>query len=188
MIKLIIFDLFISFFKTGLLSFGGGYAMISMLCDEAVKHNWMSRKDFFDIVAVSQITPGPIAINMATFVGFKKAGILGAIFTTLGVSLPSFILVLIFLHFINKFRDSFFIKNLFYGIKPAVVGLVVVAIIQIAWTVYFPDVQFLNLPSLEQIKLMPLIISFIAFIALYKFNLDTILAILIFAIIGIIIL
>lgn len=80
---MILFDMFVSFFKTGFLSFGGEYAMISMLCSEAVNHNWMNRKDFFDIVAISQITPGPIAINMATFVGFKKCGIIVQLFVHL---------------------------------------------------------------------------------------------------------
>ncbi len=184
---MILLDLFISFFKTGLLSFGGGYAMITMLCNEAVSHNWMSTKEFFDIVAISQITPGPIAVNMSTFVGFKKFGILGAISATLGVTLPSFILVLVLLHFINKFSDSSFVKNLFYGLKPAVAALIVTAIIQIGWAVYLPNTNFFDFSQITKIRIMPIVISIISFIALYKFKLDTIAAILIFALIGIII-
>lgn len=175
---MILLELFITFFKTGLLSFGGGYAMISMLSDEAVKHNWMSQKEFFDIVAVSQITPGPIAINMATFVGFRKYGLIGAIVSTLGVSLPSFLLVITFLNFITKFNKSFFVRNLFYTLKPAVIGLIGAALIQIAQVSYFQNGFDFRL----------VLISLAAFIALYKFKFNVIAAILIFSVVGIIIL
>lgn len=186
---MILFDMFVSFFKTGLLSFGGGYAMISMLCSEAVNDNWMNIKDFFDIVAISQITPGPIAINMATFVGFKKCGIIGSIICTLGVSLPSFLLVIILLHFISKFNNSFFVQNLFYGLKPAVVSLIAATVIQIAWSIYLPDANFFEFPiDFKSIRIIPILISILSFIALYKFKLNIIAAILIFAAVGIIIL
>ena len=124
---MILLDLFLSFFKIGALSFGGGYAMISVLQDEAVRQGWLTVAEFADIVAISQVTPGPIAVNMATFVGFRLGGVLGSLIATLGVCLPSFVLVTAALKTISRFKESKIINGFFTGARPAVAGLVLAA-------------------------------------------------------------
>ena len=95
-----LFFLFLTFFKIGLFTFGGGYAMIPIIEREAVdRKNWISKDEFLDILAIAESTPGPLAINSATFVGYKVCGVLGSVFATLGVVLPSFIIIFaIFFH------------------------------------------------------------------------------------------
>ncbi len=129
------FELFLIFFKIGLFSFGGGYAMISLLQQEV--QQWMTVSEFTDIVAISQITPGPIAVNLATFVGFRTYGFLGSLVATLGVCLPAIILVLILVRYVIKFNHSNLVRNIFFGIKPAVTGLILAAVIQIAGLEFF---------------------------------------------------
>ena len=121
----IIFKIFLSFFKIGAFSFGGGYAMLPLIEREIVNiHNWITYKEFIDIIGISQMTPGPIAINSATFVGFKVSGVLGAISGTLGVISFSFILVSIASHYISKFKDSYILKAALAGMRPALIGLI----------------------------------------------------------------
>jgi len=121
----IIIKIFLSFFKIGAFSFGGGYAMLPLIEREIVNsHNWITYKEFIDIIGISQMTPGPIAINSATFVGFKVSGVLGAISGTLGVISFSFILVSIANHYISKFKDSYILKAALAGMRPALIGLI----------------------------------------------------------------
>ena len=121
----IILKIFLSFFKIGAFSFGGGYAMLPLIEREIVNiHNWITYKEFIDIIGISQMTPGPIAINSATFVGFKVSGVLGAISGTLGVISFSFILVSIASHYISKFKDSYILKAALAGMRPALIGLI----------------------------------------------------------------
>ena len=136
---MILLDLFLTFFRIGLFSFGGGYAMLSLLQGEAVTHNWAVAENFTNFVAVSQITPGPIAINMATFVGYNQFGIVGALVATLGVSLPSFTIVLIICKFIAAFKESRILDGVFYGLRPAVAGLIGAAAVNIAIPEFFPS-------------------------------------------------
>lgn len=105
--------------KIGFFCYGGGYAMMSFLQDYVVKYNWMSVSDFTEIVAISQITPGPIAVNLATFVGFKNTGVIGAIFATIGITMPCIIMSVIVSKFFIKFSDTNIVKGIMYGIKPA---------------------------------------------------------------------
>src|SRR3712207_1229442 len=101
-----LFNLFITFFKIGLFSFGGGYAMLSMIQQEVVSiHGWVKTKEFINMVAISQATPGPIAINMATYVGFKVNSVLGAVFATLGVITPSVIIMVIITRFFVRSEE-----------------------------------------------------------------------------------
>ena len=121
----IILKIFLSFFKIGAFSFGGGYAMLPLIEREIVtSHSWITYKEFIDIIGISQMTPGPIAINSATFVGFKVSGVLGAISGTLGVISFSFILVSIASHYISKFKDSYILKAALAGMRPALIGLI----------------------------------------------------------------
>jgi chromate transporter len=122
----ILIKIFLSFFKIGAFSFGGGYAMLPLIEREIVtNHNWITFKEFIDIIGISQMTPGPIAINSATFVGYKVSGILGSISATLGVISFSFILVSIANHYILKFKESYIMKAALAGMRPAMIGLII---------------------------------------------------------------
>lgn len=119
-------QLFWTYTKIGLFGFGGGYAMLSLVQDEVVvKHGWITEQQFTDIVALSQVTPGPIGINSATYIGYTATGsILGAIVATLAVSLPSFILVMLISIAFSRFRQNRWVEAAFVGIRPASVGLI----------------------------------------------------------------
>lgn len=122
---MIYLQLFYTFFKIGLFGFGGGYAMLSMIQGEVVtRYEWLSSQEFTDIVAISQMTPGPIGINAATYVGFTATGsVLGSIVATLAVVLPSFILMLTISRFFLKYQKHPTVEAVFSGLRPAVVGL-----------------------------------------------------------------
>jgi chromate transporter len=124
-------QLFLVFFKIGLFSFGGGYAMLPLIQSEVVEANqWIGIGEFTDIVAISQITPGPIAINSATYIGYTvQKNVLGALVATLGVCLPSIIIMLIICNFMRKFRNSPVIANAFVGLRPVVIGLITAAML-----------------------------------------------------------
>lgn len=143
---MIFLTLFLTFFKIGLFTFGGGYAMLPLISQEVESHNWINETDFTNFIAVSESTPGPFAINMATYIGSKTGGefgIIGSIFgslcATLGVVLPSFIVILIVAKCYERFQNSKIVKGCMSGLKPAVVGLIAAAIIPIIITVLFPD-------------------------------------------------
>lgn len=125
-----IFKLFLTFFKIGMFSFGGGYAMLPLIQLNVVnQNNWLSHKEFIDIVAISQVTPGPIAINCATYVGYKLAGISGAIFSTLGVSMPSIIIMIILSKLVLKLNNAKIFESIFSNLRPTVIGLILAAAI-----------------------------------------------------------
>ena len=118
--------LFITFFKIGLFTFGGGYAMISLIEREVIeKKRWIEKKDFLDMLVLAQSTPGPIAVNTAVFVGYKMAGVVGAVATTLGTVLPSFIVILLLALFFAEVRDNRYVDAAFRAMRPAVVALIV---------------------------------------------------------------
>lgn len=118
-------DLFLTFLKVGAVSFGGGYGMISILQDEVLKHNWLTLEEFQDLIAVSESTPGPIAINMATFVGSTQGSILGSILATLGVVLPSFIIILIIIALLKNLLKYKGVDAFLKGVRPCVIGLII---------------------------------------------------------------
>lgn len=130
---MILLKLFISFFKIGAFSFGGGYAMLPLIEEEIIQVNkWLTSTEFIDIIAISEMTPGPIAINSATFLGYKVGGIPGSIIATIGVVLPSFIVMSFIFHFITKFKDSKYVDWIFKGIRPVVLGLIASAAVTVA--------------------------------------------------------
>lgn len=125
---MILLQLFWTFFRIGLFSFGGGYAMLSMIQQEVViNHQWMTNTQLTDMIAISQMTPGPIAINAATFIGFRQAGMWGAVFTTLGVVLPSLILMSLITIFYLKLKSKPWFKAVFVELRPLVIGLIAAA-------------------------------------------------------------
>jgi chromate transporter len=127
---MVLLKLFLSFFKIGLFTVGGGYAMIPFVQREAVEVNkWILKKEFIEFVALDTVTPGPIAVNMATFVGYKVNGVLGAIVATVGVVLPSLILVTIIAAFFYAFKDNPAFQALLSALKPAVIALIIISVI-----------------------------------------------------------
>lgn len=131
---MLLFKLFITFFKIGLFTFGGGYAMIPMISDEVVANGWATQQLLTDFIAISESTPGTFAINVATFIGMEQMGVLGAIFATLGVIMPSFIIILIIARFFGKVSDNKYVKSFLWGVRPVVVGLILAATFSIAKT------------------------------------------------------
>ena len=152
-----------TFFLIGAFTFGGGYAMLSLIQNQVVvEHAWITESAFTDIVAVSQMTPGPIGINSATYVGYEVLqgatgshllGICGSLTATLSIMLPSFILMLLFVRFYEKFKSSTLYAGTMAFVKPAVVGLIgaaaVILILKTTWTGFTPNVQIVadNFPD-----------------------------------------
>lgn len=112
------------FLKVGFFSVGGGYATLPFLYHISEIYGWYSAKELVDMLAVSSITPGPVGINVATFAGFKSAGILGSLVATTSIILPSFLLVILIYKLLNKFRENFFVQAILYSIKPAGCALI----------------------------------------------------------------
>ena len=126
--KKILWELFSTLFKIGLFTFGGGYAMIAFFEREFVENKkWLDKEEFLDMVAIAESTPGPIAINSATYVGYKQAGALGSAFATIGVALPSFIIIYIISLFLDAFLTLELVKYAFRGIQAGVVYLILSA-------------------------------------------------------------
>ncbi len=121
---MIYLELFLTFLKIGAVSFGGGYAMIPLIQDEVVAHGWLSINEILNFIAVSESTPGPIAINMATFVGSSQGGLFGAFCATLGVVLPSFVIILIIASIIKGLLKYAGVQAFLSGLRPVVVGLI----------------------------------------------------------------
>jgi chromate transporter len=122
--------LFISFLKIGAFTFGGGYAMIPLIQHEVTeKHKWISEEDVLDVVATAESTPGPIAVNSATFVGFRVCGILGSIAATLGVVIPSFLIMLVVFFVLDRFQELKPVQYAFMGIRACVLALVIKALV-----------------------------------------------------------
>lgn len=139
-------SLFLAFFKIGLFTFGGGYAMIAIMEREFVeKKKWIGHEEFIDVIAIAESTPGPIAINSATYIGYKNAGVLGSLFATLGVVLPSFIVILIIAKLFAKFSNSKIVKRMFWGFKPVVAGLIVAAAVTLGLSAIVPTTSLKNL-------------------------------------------
>ena len=125
---MILFHLFVSFCIIGARAFGGGYAALPLIHEQCVEINhWLSMSEFSDLLTISQITPGPIAINSATFVGMKVSGLSGAVVASLGFMLPPFIIVSVIYFLFKKYGKLTFMQNILSGLKPAVVGLIAVA-------------------------------------------------------------
>ena len=137
---MIYLELFLTFFMIGACTFGGGYAMLPLM-QEQVAARWSDRipaETIINFVAVSESTPGPFAVNMATYVGSEVGGLFGSFCATLGVVLPSFLVILIVARCYDRFRNSSLVKGVMTGLKPAVVGLIGGAILSVAMGVFFP--------------------------------------------------
>lgn len=142
---MIFLELFWTFFKIGLFTFGGGYAMLPLIQSEVASHGWMTDTELINFVAVSESTPGPFAVNISTYIGSEMGGaelgvwgsILGAACATLGVVLPSFIIILIIARCYEAFKQNRIVKGVMSGLKPAVIGLIGAAVVSVARTALF---------------------------------------------------
>lgn len=134
---MIYLELFWTFFLIGAFTFGGGYAMLPLIQAEVTAKGWLESEAVVNFVAVSESTPGPFAVNMATYVGSEMGGVLGAACATLGVVLPSFLIILIVAKCYDAFRSSRSVKGCMSGLKPAVVGMIGTAVVSVGKTVFF---------------------------------------------------
>lgn len=134
---MIYLNLFLTFFEIGAVSFGGGYAMIALMRDRALAHGWMSEAEIMNMIAVAESTPGPIAVNMATFVGASEGGILGALLATLGVVLPSFIIILLVAGLFRGLLKSRPFGAFMKGVRPAVVAIILATALTLALSTLF---------------------------------------------------
>lgn len=136
---MLLLQLIIEFFKTGLFAIGGGLATIPFLYEMSYKYNWFSIETLTTMIAISESTPGAMGVNMATYVGTHLVGILGGIVTTLSLVAPSVIVICIIAKMLTKFKESKLVQALFYGLRPAVVALIAVACSSIFITTFFKD-------------------------------------------------
>ena len=136
---MIYLDLFLTFFKIGAFTFGGGYAMLPLIQYEVLEHGWITSEALVDFIAVSESTPGPFAVNISTYVGMTVAGFAGAICSTLGVILPSFIIILIIAKVYEGFKNSKIVKGAMSGLKPTVIGLIGAAAVSVGMSAFFPS-------------------------------------------------
>lgn len=159
--------LFWEFFKIGALAFGGGYAMIAPVQEMVASHNWMDLDTFNKFLGVCESTPGPIAINMATFVGSTQGGILGSLCATLGAILPAFLIMLLLSSVFNKVQNHAVFKATLAGIRPAALGLIVATGVWMVVTLAFPVISSTNAQMLDW-KAMVIMAILFAIPPLYK--------------------
>ena len=136
---MIYIELFYTFFLIGAFTFGGGYAMLPLIQAEVERRGWLPSEQIVNFIAVSESTPGPFAINIATYVGNQMGGIFGAVMATLGVVLPSFIIILIVAKCYDAFKKSTAVQGAMSGLKPAAIGLIGAAVYKIGKTVFVPN-------------------------------------------------
>lgn len=135
-------EIFLTFFKVGSFTIGGGYAMLPIIQQEVVdKKKWLGEEEFLDSIAVTNSLPGPLAINCATFVGYRTAGLPGAVSAALGAVMPSFLIILIIATFFGSIKDNAVVQDIFAGIRPAVVALIAYALVKLVKSM---GINFIN--------------------------------------------
>ena len=133
---MILWQLFFTFLKVGAFAFGGGYAMLSLIGDSVLAYGWMTEEELLNFVGVETVVPGPIAVNMATYIGYEQAGLLGAIPATVGVVLPSFVIILIVAALVRNLLQYPPVKAFFAGMRPALGGLILSVAVTMALKVF----------------------------------------------------
>ena len=159
---MIYLQLFWEFFKTGLFAMGGGMATVPFLFDIGARTGWFTASELADMIAISESTPGPIGVNMATYVGFRTAGILGGIVATIGLATPSVIIILIVAKILSKFRNNPIVDTVFKYLRPAVIGLIMFALWQL--------VPLTFLGADRNILILPVIAFAVLLFCLLKFK------------------
>ncbi len=149
------------FFKTGLFAIGGGLATLPFLREISINHGWYTLSELSNMIAIGNATPGPIGINMATYVGYSIGGILGGILATLAMVLPSYIIILVVSSILDKFRDSVYAEGSFKGLRPAVVAMITVALLQLGQELFIiPDAKTI----LQSISIKHIILFIVLFV------------------------
>jgi chromate transporter len=173
---MIYINLFITFFKIGLFTIGGGYAMIPLIQQEVLGNNWLTMTEFVNFLAVAESTPGPFAVNIATFIGMELGGIFGAIVTTTAVVLPSLIIIVLIAKLFTGFKDNKWVKGALYGIRPVVIALIASAVVSLMLKGLF--LEGADMTSLQTIvnalQFKELLIFAITGLAYFKFKLHPI--------------
>lgn len=164
---IIFFRLFYEFFKAGLFAIGGGMATLPFLYNISDKTGWFTYGQLADMVAISESTPGPIGVNMATYVGFTTAGIPGAVVATVGLITPSIIIILIIAGFLKSFKDSKYVQNAFYGLRPASTGLIAAACFSVFTLIMFNKEAYESSGDLMKLISIP---NILLLIVLYYFT------------------
>lgn len=142
---MILLELFLSYLKIGFFGFGGGYAMLSLIQNEVVvRHGWITAAQFTDIVAVSQITPGPIAINSATYIGYTVAGFWGSVVATVAVSLPSLTIMVLLTRFFFKLRNNRYVAGVVSAMTPVVLGMILSAALLLMFPASSEEASFID--------------------------------------------
>ena len=188
---MIYFELFYVFFLIGLFTFGGGYAMIPMIQDQVVGRGWLSDSQLTNFIAISETTPGPFAINISTFIGSRMGGILGAVCSTVGVILPSLIIIMIIALILSKFLNNRYVKGALNGVKPVVVALIsATAIVFLVKMVLFQGNALFSQQLSFDRAAVTLLFILASFVIIYKINkkksLNPILLLLLSAALGIV--
>ena len=176
---MILLDLFFAFFKVGLFAIGGGLATLPFLYELTKKYDWITVSDISNLVAISESTPGPLGINMATYVGFLQSGVAGAVTASLGLVVPSIIIIVVIAKFLSKFRDSKIVKDVFYGLRAASTALIAVAGLGVARLAFFGE-------KMTEFFWQGAILAVVLFFATKKLKWHPIVFIAISAIIGVI--
>ena len=179
--------LFLEFFKTGLFSVGGGLATLPFLYEISDSTGWFTHADIADMIAVSESTPGAIGINMSTYAGYQTAGIVGSIIASISLALPSFIVILIVAHFLNKFKGNRYVDAAFYGLRPASISMITAAGVNVV------KIALINIPAFESSRSMAdlfiweaMLLAVVIFVLRRRFKLHPILFIAASAVVGIV--
>lgn len=184
---MIFLKLFFEFFKTGLFSVGGGLATLPFLYEMSTKTGWFSHADIADMIAISESTPGAIGINMSTYAGFTTSGVLGGICATIGLAMPSLIIILVIARFLDHFSDNKHVQNAFYGLRPASIAMISAALVNVI------KVALVNPQALTEsgsllgfFRPVPILMAVILYFAMKKIKLHPVAFLAVSAVIGIV--
>lgn len=178
--------LFFEFFKIGLFTFGGGYAMIPLIKELVLKYNWLDESKFYDFIGVCESTPGPVAINMATYVGSTQGGFLGSCCATFGVVLPSFIIILLVASLLTKLLNNKYTKYFLNGVKPIIMALILsTGLILLAKSIGYVNLNEFNFSWQSLVIFAIITIIYFIYKLIFKKKLNAIIIILISAVLGI---
>ena len=184
---MILLILFLEFFKIGLFTFGGGYAMIPLFKEVVLRYQWLAEEEFYSFLGVCEATPGPIAINMATFIGSSQAGILGSVIATLGVVLPSFIIIVLVATILKRIIKNPYFQAFLNGVKPIVIGLILsTGLLLVAKAVGVGNIQVFTFDIVSTISLVVLGATYVVTKYVAKKKMNNILFIALSAIVGLI--
>lgn len=184
---MIFLKLFFEFFKTGLFSVGGGLATLPFLYEMSTKTGWFSHADIADMIAISESTPGAIGINMSTYAGYTTAGIWGGICATVGLALPSLLIILVIARFLDHFSENRHVKNAFYGLRPASIAMISAALVNVVKVALVNPGAFQKSGNfLDLFRPVPILLAVILFFTMKKVKIHPVAFLAVSAVIGII--